>query len=217
MSLHAKQEELDDLQQRVRALEVEIAQEQLALRREALRNYPVYHATVGSLLGIFGAALSLLFNVIGALAAGKNPLELIRIYLTFPLGENALRLTDQAQNVYAVSDGMVVAFGCCLYLLTGMVLGIPIALALTWFAPKGALVKRLIVGGAAGLAIWAINFYGILAWLQPALFGGHWITDNARLPWWVAATTHVVFGWTIAVLFPVVEEGPVHEPSPATA
>lgn len=216
MDFATKQRELDELHARVEALEAEIAREEAALRRRALRDYPVYHATVGCLLGVLGAAISLIFNVIGALAAGKNPLQIIRVYLTFPLGENALRLTDQAQNVYAVSDGMIVAFGCCLYLVTGMVLGIPIALALAWFAPRRGMFRRLVVGGIAGLVVWGTNFYGILAWLQPALFGGRWITDNTHLPWWVAAATHVVFGWTIAVLFPVVEESPVNESAVAS-
>ena len=36
------------------------------------------------------------------LVAGKTPLELIRVYLTFPLGEKALQLTDTGQSVYAV-------------------------------------------------------------------------------------------------------------------
>ena len=45
--------------------------------------------------------------------------------------------------------------------------------------------------------------YAILAWLQPLLFGGRWIVDPARLPWWVAAATHLVFGWTIAILYPI--------------
>ena len=48
--------------------------------------YTAYYATAGFLLGSFGAMASLLFNVIGAPIAGKSPLELIRIYLTFPLG-----------------------------------------------------------------------------------------------------------------------------------
>jgi hypothetical protein len=47
-----------------------------------------------------------------------------------------------------------------------------------------------------------VMFYGILSWLQPMLFDGRWIVDNTRLPWWVAAATHVVFGWTIALLYP---------------
>ena len=48
--------------------------------------------------------VSLLFNVIGAPLAGKSPLELIRVYLTFPLGEKALELDRQGQSAYAVND-----------------------------------------------------------------------------------------------------------------
>jgi hypothetical protein len=204
VSLASKREELEQLHKKARALEVEIAAEEQARNAQTLREYPAYHATMGCLLGIFGAAVSLLFNVIGALVAGKNPFELIRVYLTFPLGENALRLTDQAAKTYALSDSVIVAFGCCLYLLTGMLLGIPVALVLGRFAPRGSLVTRLIVAGVAALVIWVFNFYAILSWLQPLLFGGHWIVDQNRLPWWVAAATHLVFGATIAVLYPLV-------------
>jgi hypothetical protein len=148
------------------------------------------------------------FNLVGALVAGKNPLELIRVYLTFPLGEDALRLSDQAQKVCAVSDSMILAIGCCLYLVTGMALGGLVALALANFARGGSLFRRLVVAGVASLAIWGVMFYGILSWLQPLLFGGHWIVDNARLPWWVAAATHLVFGATIALLYPLVQSAP---------
>ena len=51
------------------------------------------------------------------------------------------------------------------------------------------------------LAVWLVNFYGILYWLQPLLFGGRWIVD--LIPWWVAAPTHLVFGWTMVVLYPL--------------
>ena len=92
-----------------------------------------------------------------------------------------------------------------------MLLGIPVYLALTRFAAKGGIVMRLIVASIVSLAIWAINFYGILSWLQPLLIGGdpgNWITNPAYLPWWVAAATHLVFGWTIALLYPLGEFTP---------
>ena len=95
--------------------------------------YSAYYATAGFLLGSLGAIVSLLCNVIAAPLAGKSPLELIRVYLTFPFGENALRLT-QGQNVYAINDRVIVAFGCCLYIATGMLLGIPVYMALARFA-----------------------------------------------------------------------------------
>jgi hypothetical protein len=209
VEVSSKQRELELLQSRVRELEAEIARDSAPVGWQTSRDYAVYHATVGALLGIYAAAASLLFNVIGALAAGKNPLQLIRVYLTFPLGENALRLTEGTRRAFLLSDGMIVALGCCLYLVTGMVLGIPIALAVARFAPNGSLQRRLIVGGAVALLIWALNFYGILSWLQPLLFGGRWIVDNATLPWWVAAATHLVFGCTIALFYPLVLPKPV--------
>jgi hypothetical protein len=199
----SKREELETLRARVAKLESEVESETLAPQANLSRDYTAYHATVGFVLGIIGAAASLLFNVLGSLVAGKNPLELIRVYLTFPLGAQALQLTEiGGASIYAVGDGLIVAMGCTLYLATGMALGVLVTLALAKFAPRGSLVVRLIVAGLASLAIWAVNFYGILSWLQPLLFGGRWIVDNTRLPWWVAASTHLVFGWTIALIYP---------------
>jgi hypothetical protein len=207
-----KREELEVLRARVRQLEAEVLAEDIQASRQFSRDYPAYHATAGFLLGIVGAMSSLIFNVVGSLLAGKNPLELIRVYLTFPLGERALQLSETTKSVYAVGDGMVIALGCCLYVGTGMLLGIPVALALSTLVPSGGVVPRLIVGGLTALAIWAINFYLILWWLQPMLFGGRWIVDNSLLPWWVAAATHLVFGWTIALLYPQIMPRPIAVP-----
>jgi hypothetical protein len=206
MDIPTKRQELDRLRAQVEELEEEISREEAEKGWRATGYYTAYYATSGFLLGIFGAVASLLFNVIGAPIADKSPLELIRIYLTFPLGEQALRLSQAGQDVYVVPDGLILAIGCCLYLATGMLLGIPVYLALTRFAARGGLAMRLLVASVVSLAIWGVNFYGILSWLQPLLIGGdpgNWITNPAYLPWWVAAATHLVFGWTIAVLYPL--------------
>ncbi len=187
-------------------LEAEIAARESQGGWHATGYYTAYYATAGFALGIFGAMTSLLFNVICAPIAGKTPLELIRVYLTFPLGGDALQLAGAGQTAHAVSDGVILAIGCCLYLATGMLLGIPVYLGLTRFAAKGGLMARLAVASIISLAIWAFNFYGILSWLQPLVIGGdpgNWITNSSYLPWWVAAATHLVFGWTIALLYPV--------------
>src|SRR5215831_10017836 len=204
MDLQTKRSELERLRAEVRRLEEEIDREEALAGWQASGYYTAYYATAGFLLGSIGAMASLLFNVIGATIAGKSPLELIRIYLTFPLGAQALELTGARPGSYAVGDGLILAIGCCLYLGTGMLLGIPVYMALARFAPKGGLIRRLLVATVVALAIWAINFYGILSWLQPMLIGGdpgNWITNPKYLPWWVAATTHLVFGWTIALLY----------------
>ena len=112
--------------------------------------------------------------------AGKKPLELITVYLTFPFGEKAFELTSTAQG------GLIMAMGCCLYLATGMVLGVPMYLALAKICGESAsLGRRLLVASVLSLLLWAINFYGILSWLQPVLLGGNWITDPTILPVWV--------------------------------
>ncbi len=206
MDVQTKQQELERLRAQVQELEDQFSREAAEQGWQATGYYTAYYATAGFMMGIFGAMASLLFNVIGAPIVGKSSLELIRIYLTFPLGAQALKLTEGGQGTYALGDGLILAIGCCLYLATGMLLGIPVYLALTRFAARGGLILRLIVASVISLAIWGINFYGILSWLQPMLIGGdpgNWITNPAYLPWWVAAATHLVFGWTIALLYPL--------------
>jgi hypothetical protein len=219
MDLQARLQELEALKARVDKLEAELTTAAARPGWRATEYYAAYYATAGFLLGSFGAMASLLFNVVGALAVGRNPVELIRVYLTFPLGEKALLLTE-GSKVYAVNDGVILAFGCCLYLGTGMLLGIPVYMALARFAADGGLLKRLVVAGAVSLLIWLINFYGILSWLQPLLIGGdpgNWITNPTYLPWWVAAVTHLVFGWTIALLYPLGVYRPYKRPTEIAA
>jgi hypothetical protein len=210
--VEAKLQELETLKAQVERLETEVAAARIGPGWRATGYYWTYDAAAGFLMGSIAAIVSLLFNVAGAPLAGKSPLELIRVYLTFPLGERALQLT-QGQAAYAVSDRVILAFGCCLYLFTGMLLGIPIFMAITRFAKDGGLVQRLVVASVAALLIWGAMFYGILSWLQPLLVEGdpgNWITNTAYLPWWVAAATHLVFGWTIALLYPLGKYRPYH-------
>ena len=62
--------------------------------------YTAYYVVTGAMLGMFGAATSLLFNVIGSYlwseVTGKeqHPLRLIQVYLTFPLGATALDINS---------------------------------------------------------------------------------------------------------------------------
>ncbi|MFN0054755.1 MAG: hypothetical protein ACKV0T_21495 [Planctomycetales bacterium] len=200
MDQSAKHREFEALKARVEQLEEELAE--AAPRWQPGSPYPVYDAASGFVLGSIGAAAALLVNVIGAPIVGKHPLELIRVYLTFPLGEKALALADPLKGAQTVSDGMVLAFGCCLYLATGMLLGIPFHMLLSRLGNPAPLKTRLLVATGLALAVWVINFYLILAWLQPLLFGGRWIVDSTYLPWWVGAGTHLIFGWTMAFVQP---------------
>lgn len=193
-SIESKQRELAALEARAHELAAELADEQPVAPFQPKGYYTAYYATTGFMLGIFGAMSSLLFNVVGSALVGQHPLELIRVYLTFPLGDKALEL----------DSGLAIAVGCCLYLATGMLLGIPVYLALTWWTAKSSLAKRILVASLVSILIWVVMYYGVLSWLQPALVDmkpENWIIR--RVPPWVALLTHLVFGWTIAVLYPL--------------
>jgi hypothetical protein len=150
--------------------------------------YAAYHILAGSLLGLIGAGASLLFNVVGSLLIGQHPLQIVRVYLTFPLGEPALTM----------DSGAALAIGCCLYLATGSLYGIAFHLILSKFFGRDSAAKRFLVATLVGLGLWLLNYYGILSWLQPALFGGNWIIQ--QVPVWIAAATHLIFAWTMLAI-----------------
>jgi hypothetical protein len=194
--------ELERLRSRVGELELEL--HATPPHWQASDFYTAYYATTGFLLGMFGAATSLLFNIVGSTLAGQHPLKLIQVYLTFPLGEPALQL----------NDGLTLAIGCCLYIATGMLLGIPFHVALSWLARGKPFSYRLAVGSVLAVSMWLAHFYLILAWLQPLLFGGNWIVQ--QVPWWVGALTHLVYGWTMVLVQPLGEYVPYRRSTEVT-
>ena len=198
-SLLDRETRLARLREEAARLEVELDAERFgrAAGEWARRGYYLtYYATTGFFLGMVGALVSLVFNIAGASIAGKDPLQLIRVYLTFGLGGKAL---DPGFD-----DGLALAMGCVLYIATGMLLGIIFQVVLSRSAAGAGLLGRLAWATALAVAIWLVNFYCLLSWIQPLLFGGNWITstDPVYLPWWVALATHLVFGWTMAVIYP---------------
>jgi hypothetical protein len=191
MTREAKLRQLEELQAHARQLETELEREEAAGQWPPRTYYTAYHALAGFVLGMLGAATSLLFNIVGSLLVGQHPLQLIRVYLTFPLGGSALQ----------TEGGLLLAIGCCLYLATGMLLGIGFQIVLTRWLPNASLARRFAVISILALAVWVVNFYGVLSWLQPLLFGGAWIVE--QVPWWVGALTHLVFGWTMLLVQPL--------------
>ncbi len=191
MNREAKEREINQLRSRISQLEAELSTEQAQGEWPPKGYYTAYHVLAGFVLGMFGAATSLLFNVVGSLLVGQHPLQLIRVYLTFPLGAEAL----------TIDGGVTLAVGCCLYLATGMLLGIPFHLLLTRWLPQASFGARLAAVSVLAVLVWIVNYYAILAWLQPLLLGGRWIVD--LIPWWVAALTHLIFGWTMLLVQPL--------------
>lgn len=189
--VQAKLQEIEELKSRMAALEVEVTTTAAKHAWVPKQYYATYHLLAGMVLGLIAAAASLLYNVVGALLLGKNPLEIIRVYLTFPMGERAL-------SYDAVQDGFALAAGCCLYLATGMIGGIPFHMILTRFFDKARFGIRFAAATVLGLGVWIINYYAMLSWLQPMLVGGNWIVE--QVPIFVAMTTHLVFGWTMMLV-----------------
>lgn len=193
MNRDSKTRDLEELRARVEQLEKELdeAPSEPWVPRDF---YVAHHVLAGCVLGMIAAMASLLFNIVGSLLIAppapvpQSPLRLINVYLTFPLGERALH----------IDQGLTLAIGCCLYLGTGMLLGIPFHLVLARWFDRTAFATRIAVVSVLALAIWLINYYAILAWLQPLVCGGRWIVD--LVPWWVAALTHLVFGWTMVLV-----------------
>ncbi len=103
--------------------------------------------------------------------------------------------TAQSSRAPVLRDGMVLTFGCCLYLLAGVLLGIPLHAAMTR-SLQPSLRYRLIACTMLSLLAWQFVFYGVLSWMQPLLFRGDWIASGKYLPWWVAGVTPLIFGWT---------------------
>ena len=108
MDRNAKLKQIEQFREQIEQLEYELREEPLT-PWQATGYYTAYYANNGFMLGMFAAISSLLFNVVGATVFGLHPLQLIRVYLTFPLGEEALSL----------ESGLTLAIGCCLYIFTG--------------------------------------------------------------------------------------------------
>jgi hypothetical protein len=192
-------QEIETLRQRLAALERELSAADAATSGAAdwrsSGYYLSYYATAGFFLGIAGALTSLVFNIVGSLAVGQAPLRLIQIYLTFGMGQKALD-ADLADK-----GGLALAVGCCLYVGTGMLLGILFHVFLTRYCASGGLGKRLLAASGLAIAVWIVNYYFVLSWLQPLLFGGNWIANTIPPP--IAALTHLAFGWTQALVYPL--------------
>jgi len=171
----------------IRELEAQPAAEDAAEGWPPKGYYLLWHVVIGMTLGGIGALVSLAANMMGAPLFGEPALKLIRVYLTFPMGEQALQ----------AEQGAVLFIGCMLYLATGALYGIGFHLIMSLLFHDASRMKKFVVATILGLALWVVNFYLILSWLQPMMLGGNWIVR--MVPMWVGALTHVAFAWTMLV------------------
>ena len=142
--------------------------------------------TVGSVAGFLGAITCLICNIAGALVLGVEPLRLLRIYATILEGRRALDLSQ--------ANFFIAAFA--VHIVTGILFGTIFALCARKFCT--GLQRYTLAGAGYGIAIWLVNFYGILSWLQPLLHGSAFILTE--IPIAVAGLTHVSYGLTVALV-----------------
>lgn len=144
-------------------------------------------AALGWAAGFLGAGASLGFNIAGAWLLGIEPLRLLRIYATVIEGPAAL---DVSRSDFFLAT-------LILHLATGWLFGVVFAIGARRFCCSG-LGRYAVAGAGYGIAIWLVNFYGVLSWLQPLLYGRPFILTE--IPIAVAVLTHVSYGLTVALV-----------------
>ncbi len=153
--------------------------------------YTTYYVVAGLTLGTMGALSSFVFNVVGSLFVAQDPMRILRVFGTFFIGQEALT-TDNLNFLMLVllTHAIVGAVG-------GAVFHVVINQR---FAdrPSG---QKILYSALFGCALWLINFYGVISWLQPLLVGQAYILR--LMPFWVAALTHIIYGLTLGLLQPI--------------
>ena len=148
----------------------------------------LYFAGIGFAAGFLGSSVKLVSNIIGASALGVDPLRLLRVYGTIGEGPKALL----PNNASSLLDTLL------MHLIVGSALGAVFMLIAGTRSRSGRLFPFLAKGIGFGLAIWIINFYLLLSWLQPLINGEAYIVKT--IPWWIAAGSHALYGLTVAVV-----------------
>ena len=152
--------------------------------------YLTYYVVSGMILGILGSITSFGCHVLGALLVHQDPLRVLRVYGTVFLGPAALGTDD-------LDFFMLVAV---VHFSVGAAAGAVFHVLVNRFAPSRTGLQ-IALGAAYGLLMWVVNFYLVIAWLQPLLVGRAYVLE--LMPPGVAALTHVVYGLTLGLLQPL--------------
>jgi two-component system sensor histidine kinase/response regulator len=153
--------------------------------------YLTFYIVAGMVLGVMGGLTSFIFNIVGSLIVAQDPMVILRAFGTFFIGADALT----THNLNFLILVLLV------YLSGGAVAGAAFQVIVSRYFADRPIVYKILLAGAYGLGLWIINFYGIISWLQPLLVGKAYILE--MMPFWVAASTNVVFGLTLGLLQPI--------------
>jgi hypothetical protein len=152
--------------------------------------YLTFYVVAGTMIGILGSLVSFAFHIIGSVLISQDPLRLLRVYGTFFLGARALTTDD-------LNFFMLVAV---VHFSVGALAGAVFHVLVNYLVP-GRTAVQIMFGALYGLILWVVNFYVVIAWLQPRLVGEPYVLE--LMPAWIAALTHVIYGVTLGVLQPL--------------
>jgi hypothetical protein len=153
--------------------------------------YTTYYVVAGITLGTMGAIVSFIFNVVGSLIVAQDPMLILRVFGTFFIGRDALT-TDNLNFLMLV---------LLTHLIVGAAGGAVFHVVINRNFADRSSGRKILYSALFGCAIWLINFYGIISWLQPVLVGQAYILR--LMPFWVAALTHIIYGLTLGLLQPL--------------
>jgi GAF domain-containing protein len=153
--------------------------------------YLTFYILAGMVLGVMGGLTSFIFNMVGSLIIAQDPMAILRAFGTFFIGADALTTLNLNFLILVL----------LVYLSGGAVAGAAFQVMVSRYFADRPLVYKILLAGAYGLGLWIINFYGIISWLQPLLVGKAYILE--MMPFWVAASTNLVFGLTLGLLQPI--------------
>ncbi len=152
--------------------------------------YLTFYIVAGVTIGILGSVTSFIFHVIGSLLVNQDPLLFLRVYGTVFLGKAALTTDD-------LNFFMLVAV---VHFSVGASAGAVFQVLISRFVPD-RWPLQIALGGLYGLAMWVVNFFLVISWLQPRLVGEPFVLE--LMPGWVAALTHLIYGLTLGLLQPL--------------
>jgi signal transduction histidine kinase/CheY-like chemotaxis protein len=153
--------------------------------------YLTFYILAGMVVGIMGGLTSFIFNIVGSLIVAQDPMVILRAFGTLFIGADALT----THNLNFLILVLLV------YLSGGAVAGAAFQVIVSRYFADRPIVYRILLAGAYGIGLWIINFYGIISWLQPLLVGKAYVLEI--IPFWVAASTNLVFGLTLGLLQPI--------------
>lgn len=185
-----------DILQEIERHRAAIVELEAQLGEPATANWPpvgfylTFYIVAGTTIGILGSLASFIFHVVGSLLVNQDPLLFLRVYGTVFLGAKALTTDD-------LNFFMLVAV---VHFSVGAIAGAVFHVLVNRFVPDRTLLQ-IALGGVYGLAMWVVNFYLVIAWVQPLLVGEAFVLE--LMPAWVAAVTHLIYGLTLGLLQPL--------------